>query len=232
MIEQFVIEKAMKFLPWLTFSKERIEEDIDDYILAPIIIRICEFDFDFAIKLCKEVLEARPDDSEVMIQLIKLELLQGSAIVGDAKEEHSSKVEELVRKLMTAPDVDQKPSYYNLLGEISMLKKDFSKAYTYYKTGAARPSTDLMLLSDMQNNAAWCSMIMNKNALALVHLEQALLTSNCPVTILLNKSKLLWELGDKEGCLEIREKLFNISPYDRRVFSYLKLDKSALEENS
>ncbi len=214
MIEQYLVEKSMKFLPWLTLSIDRLEEDKEKNALAYAISRISEYDFEGALEFCDKVLDEQPEDTELLIQKIYLKLQLGKL----------AEVDELLPSLMTAPNVEEILSYFNLLAKISMAKKDFERAYNYFKAGLNIKSKDLMLLTDMQNDAAWCCMLLGKRGQALIHLEQGLLTSNCPVTILLNKSSILWELGDFERALKIREDLFQVSPYDRRVFSNLTLE--------
>jgi len=214
LIEQYLVEKSMNFIPWLTFSLERLNDDIKKKSLPEIISKICEYDFESALKLCEQLLKEDPEDTEVAIQKIYL-LLQ----LGNLEE-----IDKPLKSLMTAPKADQMLNYYNLLGKISMAKKDFSRAYNYYKAGLGIKSKDLMLISDMQNDAAWCCMLLEKRGQALVHLEKALLTTTCPVTILLNKSSVLWEIGDAQRAFNIRKELFQTSPYDRRVFSNLTLE--------
>ena len=215
MLTQYAVEKSMKFLPWLNLSKDRIKSDVGDYILAPLIIKICEYDISGALKIAEQILEARPDDTEIVMQIIRLELMQGN----------SERVDDLLRDLMSNPKADSMMEYYSLLGNIALAKNDPTKALNNYKAAIALKTKDLTLLSDVQNNAAWCCMHLKKFGQALVYLEQSLMHTQCPVTILLNKASIIAEMGDLSGSLEIRKKLFSICPFDRRVFAALTLEE-------
>jgi len=63
----------------------------------------------------------------------------------------------------------------------------------------------------------------------LKRLDESLALAHCPLTMLLNKLSLVWELGMAEDGMKTRKELFSLAPCDRRVFASLALNEETLQ---
>ena len=87
-----------------------------------------------------------------------------------------------------------------------------------------------LLAAELANNAAWSGILLGETEQPLALIEQGLEATPCPVTLLLNKAAILWELRDFDSIRETRLRVFELAPCDRRVFASLALTDAALRQ--
>lgn len=212
---RFLVEADLGFIPWLYLDEARIKKDVKEGSLKEFLIALANFDDKEAIQKCNSLLENDPGDISLRIQRIRLEMLN----------KDFQKSADLCQALLSEPDSDKNPRFFNLWGLCMLQLGDIDKAARYFKAAIAASSSLTCIHSDLENNLAWSLMLKGEYESALVHIEEGLCCARNPVTLLLNKCHILYSLGRTEELDSIRKRLFALAPCDRRVFANIAFVK-------
>lgn len=214
--KRFFIETNLGFFPGLILSHKRLKKDLKANILSQLILASSNFDYELGEQMCEVILKELPDDIEVHFQLIHFKMLRKKF------EEANS----LLNNLLDNPEADSSIMFYNLRGLCALELKNNKIALRNFKTALKLENyEDLILRSEINNNAAWACILLGNLGEAMFYLEQSLSKSVYPVSALLNKASILWDLGVDDDYENFRKYLFRICPLDRRVFSHLTLQR-------
>ena len=218
--KRFAFEHSFRLIPWLHLPLERVKEDAEKKELLPLIVALCDFDISEAKKLSKKLAEKYPGDIALRLQSIQLELLEGDFEKGDAQ----------YQKLLSEPGADSDPRFFNYWGLCALQIKKEDIAARNFRAALQISNVDPELRSEIANNLAWALMTKGDFGRALDAINLGLETASLPLTLLLNKSNILWRLGRYEEVQIIRKKLFKLAPGDRRVFTSLTLTEGTLSQ--
>jgi len=212
----FFIETNLGFFPGLILSHKRLKKDLKANMLSKLLTASSNFDYELGEQICEVILEKYPDDIEIHFQYIHFKMLRKKF-----EEAHG-----LLNNLLDNPDADSSMMFYNLRGLCALELKNNDVALKNFKTALKiKNHEDFILLSEINNNAAWASILLGNIGEAMFYLEQSLSKSVYPVNALLNKASILWDLGVDDEYEAFRNYLFSICPLDRRVFSHLTLQR-------
>ncbi|MCB0321995.1 MAG: hypothetical protein KDD69_00430 [Bdellovibrionales bacterium] len=216
---RFAIESEMGFLPWLQLDPGRLKAG-DYNRLMPIVSAACDFNLQAGIKAIDEILEQEPEDLSLRIQRVKFETIGGDI----------ERAERMLGSLVSEPGASRYPRLFNLWGQCLLAKSDPEGAKRRFLEGLKAAEKVPLLAAELANNAAWSGILLGETEQPLALIEQGLEATPCPVTLLLNKAAILWELRDFDSIRETRLRVFELAPCDRRVFASLALTDAALRQ--
>ncbi len=210
----FAIEEEMLLMPWLYITYDRLAAEGEWEKLKPFVLSMSAFEIDEAMRACDALVEQEPSDLDLRLQRIKLDMVAGDAKAADDK----------FRLLLSEPEADGSARFFHLWSLNALAEGETEKASKYCKAAFSICDSTDTLFPEIANNLGWSLMLQERYEEALQHFDEGLAVARCPVTLLLNKTHLLWRAGQHDAAAAIRNTLFRIAPCDRRVFSSLAVE--------
>ncbi len=218
---RFLVETEMGFVPWLELDATRLQDSESYQKLRPIIQAACSYDLAMAERQLQKLLDVDPGDVDLRILQVKFVMIRGEF----------TEAAKLLSNLSTEPGSEQFPRMFKLWGLCALETRDLDLALKNFRKGLSVAEHSPFLKAELLNNIAWTLMLQGgKDEKALARLEESLKLSPSPLTMLLNKLSLVWEIGMLEEVRQTRERLFALAPCDRRVFASLALNEDTMKE--
>ncbi|MBP9837857.1 MAG: hypothetical protein KBC84_04005 [Proteobacteria bacterium] len=202
-------ELAFSYLPWVKINAQRIVTSYQDSNFRLLMQALSIMDLKVSIQYCDKILDDDPNDIDVKIQRIYLEIINADL----------DGAEKLARELLSDPNSEGNFEVYNIVGLVSLAKYQIDSAINYFNQARSFHTGDKLKLSEINNNYAWSLMCSNKYEEALNSLDFALMRHPDNILALLNKHSCLFELKKYAESAKIRQKLVSLAPYDSRVVS-------------
>jgi len=222
--EQEEIKKELRlyYLPWVKLPMARVLSSSADTRLRQALRALSEFDMNQSILLLDQLIEANPDDFEIRLQRIHLELLSANF----------EQAEEDLKTLYTEPGSENVGQLFNLLGMFQLGQGNLQQTEKYLKHAQALTLTHPLLYSEVCNNLGWFYLISDKLKEAHRAFDESLRVVPDAVNVLLNKSTALHQENREDEAALIDKRLLELSPFERAVFRGLVFDPALPESNS
>jgi tetratricopeptide (TPR) repeat protein len=205
---RLAIEKEMGFLPWLSISAARLEQ-AQELPLKNLLLALSTLNLKSSLSAIEEALLELPDDLELHLQKVKLEIISGDA----------EKAIKTCKSLLSLPQSDSSPKFFNTWGLAQLQISDTQGALRSFRAAAAIIDKDPEITSDVYNNLGWVHLLSSDFNAAEDTLNKALVHATNPTTTLLNLGYLYWKNNKQDLLANTQAKLFDIAPTDPRVFA-------------
>jgi hypothetical protein len=210
---QYNIEQNLGMLSWFTLPYQKIMTLCKESWFQSFLDALFKFDIRTASRILDEQLELYPGDIDLRVQRVKFLMLQR-----DFDKAHES-----FKQLLSEPEADKNPHFFNNWGYISLELGEPDSAARYFKAALAICNDSNDFKAEILNNLAWSYMGIGKIEDAEALLNECISIASNPLTPLLNKAAIAWEERRIDEIYSIRKKIVALAPHDRRVFSSVTL---------
>ena len=203
-------ELLLGFLPWVKFSPTELarKDRIQDNDFVTLMYALSNFDWKHAKKVARKMVEETPGDIPLRLQQIYLQILEGKF----------DKAEQMFAALLSEPEAKDNASMYDMWGMCAMLQGKVDDAVLYAKRAYEFRKTVSHDNFEIINNYGWALVSSGRFEEALSIFDEALNGTSSPLSPLLNKAYVLFELGQHEALTTVEEALIALAPCDLRVF--------------
>lgn len=201
-------EELLGFLPWLYMDGACVCElsnrkDVRRAFEAAIGFRLAE-----AVEILDECLTGEAIDTELRLQMIYWEMIQGDL---DAAERR-------IRELAADDEsCARNPRFYEVSGMCALQKGDLGGAIDAFEQGLPMFGRELEYQSNLANSLGWAYLCAGVVDRASYMLDLALRESRNPVTVLLNKVVCYERPGYSAKRHAWEARIAKLAPNDRRV---------------
>lgn len=219
-LSHFKVEAALGFIPWVQFPSNLLKDANYFSSVEEVIRSAIEFDLQSAMAQADKIIEQDPSNLALRIQRARFDIVAGDF-------EHANQI---FSNLLSEPGVSQLADFHNLWGLVRLEIGKVREAKSSFMRGLRTAEGDDDFVAEINNNIAWCYMLEQEFSKASEFLDLAIQGADCPLTALLNRIMVCWKLGEFQQVPVLRQELFDVSPFDRRVFANLTLSAETIEQ--
>lgn len=201
-------EQELGFLPWISVSANKLATVPFDPELKQLVHASLHFDLLQATRLAQKLIEDTPQDLELRVQRIYLELVAKNIDRADA----------LLKELLTEPECDDEPRVNNIAGIMALARGHHSAADVYFLRAKSQVVGQPFLSADMINNYGWTKVCRDRYDEALLAFDEAITIYPGYLAAHISRVGVLYRLNLIEEADKARRALARFAPTDRRVF--------------
>lgn len=204
------LELVMGLFPWIKFAPEEITNDKrrDDGRFVSLLVALSNFDLQNAKNLSDKYLEEEPGDILIGLQRVFLDMLSGEVDIAASR----------AKRLLTEPGAEKEARLYDMLGSISFSLGEMEKSLSYHQKAYQIAASKGQIAYDIFNNYAWALASIEQFDKSIDVFEQAEKIHPAPISAMINKAAVLYEIGALKELDQVEEKLIDLAPLDPTVF--------------